>query len=239
MVLAATLTISLILFKIPVAPLAAVLLYSDFSLLLFICLIYATSAILFLLIFTVIFNSAVVGVIFSTVGWVISYSLPTSILDPLGSDRYMSISRSAKLSTSLLPNSGLYWAFRLISFLEGQGIGAKWSNLGMEAVPADNVTLGQIILIMLTSVLIYALLLWYLDNVWPFQYGIPKHPFFFLQKSYWYTELDHDSEMERVTGDTGNTDENVFEPPPPDAHTTIRSLPCDQEIPRHPQEGCR
>ncbi|XP_075727970.1 phospholipid-transporting ATPase ABCA3-like isoform X4 [Rhipicephalus microplus] len=265
MVLAATLTISLILFKIPVAPLAAVLLYSDFSLLLFICLIYATSAILFLLIFTVIFNSAVVGVIFSTVGWVISYSLPTSILDPLGSDRYMSISRSAKLSTSLLPNSGLYWAFRLISFLEGQGIGAKWSNLGMEAVPADNVTLGQIILIMLTSVLIYALLLWYLDNVWPFQYGIPKHPFFFLQiidvasrithrncyrrsslfykskwwyrrvyrlvwkrlkpkirkKSYWYTELDHDSEMERVTGDTGNTDENVFEPPPPDAHTTI------------------
>ncbi|XP_049274469.1 phospholipid-transporting ATPase ABCA3-like isoform X2 [Rhipicephalus sanguineus] len=265
MVLAVTLTISLILFKIPVAPLAAVLLYSDFSLLLFICLIYATSAILFLLLFTVIFNSAVVGVIFSTVGWVTSYSLPTSILDPLGSDRYMSVSRSAKLSTSLLPNSGLYWAFRLISFLEGQGIGAKWSNLGMEAVPADNVTLGQIVLIMLASVLIYALLLWYLDNVWPFQYGIPKHPLFFLQiinvaskitqrncyrrssvfykskwwyqrvyrlvwnrlkpkirkKSYWYTELDHDSEMEGVAGQEGNNDDNVFEPPPPDAHTTI------------------
>lgn len=221
MVLAVTLTISLILFKIPVAPLAAVLLYSDFSLLLFVCLIYATSAILFLLLFTVIFNSAVVGVIFSTVGWVTSYSLPTSILDPLGSDRYMSISRSAKLSTSLLPNSGLYWAFRLISFLEGQGIGAKWSNLGMEAVPADNVTLGEIVLIMLTSVLIYALLLWYLDNVWPFQYGIPKHPLFFLQKSYWYTELDHDSEMEGVAGREGNNDDNVFEPPPPDAHTTI------------------
>ncbi|XP_070383250.1 phospholipid-transporting ATPase ABCA3-like isoform X2 [Dermacentor albipictus] len=181
LVLAVTLTISLILFKIPVAPLAAVLLYSDFSLLLFICLIYATSAILFLLLFTVIFNSAVVGVIFSTVGWVISYSLPTSILDPLGTDRYMSVSRNAKLSTSLLPNSGLYWAFRLISFLEGQGIGAKWSNLGTEAVPADNVTLGQIVLIMLASVFIYALLLWYLDNVWPFQYGIPKHPLFFLQ----------------------------------------------------------
>ncbi|KAL1437474.1 hypothetical protein MTO96_048860 [Rhipicephalus appendiculatus] len=219
MVLAVTLTISLILFKIPVAPLAAVLLYSDFSLLLFICLIYATSSILFLLLFTVIFNSAVIGVIFSTVGWVISYSLPTSILDPLGSDRYMSISRSAKLSTSLLPNSGLYWAFRLISFLEGQGIGAKWSNLGMEAVPADNVTLGQIVLIMLVSVLIYALLLWYLDNVWPFQYGIPKHPLFFLQKSYWYTELDHDSEG--VAGQEGNANDNVFEPPPPDAHTTI------------------
>lgn len=221
MVLAITLTISLILFKIPVAPLAAVLLYSDFSLLLCICLIYATSAILFLLLFTVIFNNAVVGVIFSTVGWVTSYSLPTSILDPLGSDRYMSISRSAKLSTSLLPNSGLYWAFRLISFLEGQGIGAKWSNLGMDAVPADNVTLGEIVLLMLTSVLIYAVLLWYLDNVWPFQYGIPKHPLFFLLKSYWYTELDHDSELEGVSGQEDNDIDSVFEPPPPDAHTTI------------------
>lgn len=222
LVLAVTLTISLVMFKIPVAPLAAVLLYSDFSLLLFICLIYATSAILFLLLFTVIFNSAVVGVIFSTIGWVISYSLPTSLLDPLGSDRYTSISSAAKLSTSLLPNSGLYWAFRLISFFEGQGIGAKWSNLGIVAVPADNITLGQVVLMMLVSVLIYALLLWYLDNVWPFQYGIPKHPLFFLQKSYWYTALEHDSEREGTIGAAEETSsDGVFEPPPPDVRTTI------------------
>lgn len=220
LVLAVTLTISLILFKIPVAPMAAVLLYSDFSLLLFICLIYATSAILFLLIFTVIFNSAVVGVIFSTVGWVVSYSLPTTLLDPLGDDRYMGISRSAKLATSLLPNSGLYWAFRLISFFEGQGMGANWGNLATVAVPADNVTLGAIVLMMLTSVLIYAVLLWYLDNVWPFQYGIPKHPFFFLQKSYWYTAMTHDAERDMGDG-LEQSNERVFEPPPPDARTTI------------------
>lgn len=220
LVLAVTLTISLILFKIPVAPMAAVLLYSDFTLLLFICLIYATSAILFLLLFTVIFNSAVVGVIFSTVGWVISYSLPTTLLDPLGDDRYMGVSRTAKLATSLLPNSGLYWAFRLVSFFEGQGMGANWGNLATVAVPADNVTLGAIILMMLTSVVVYALLLWYLDNVWPFQYGIPKHPLFFLQKSYWYTAVVPD--MEREMGDgLEPSNERVFEPPPPDARTTI------------------
>ncbi|XP_077531563.1 phospholipid-transporting ATPase ABCA3-like isoform X3 [Haemaphysalis longicornis] len=220
LVLAVTLTISLILFKIPVAPMAAVLLYSDFSLLLFICLIYATASILFLLLFTVIFNSAVVGVIFSTVGWVISYSLPTTLLDPLGEDRYMGISRTAKLATSLLPNSGLYWAFRLISFFEGQGMGANWGNLATVAVPADNVTLGAIVLMMLASVLIYALLLWYLDNVWPFQYGIPKHPFFFIQKSYWYTAVTPDAERDMGDG-AEPSNKSVFEPPPPDARTTI------------------
>lgn len=57
LVMAVTSVISLVLFKIEVAPLAAVLLYSDFSLLLFIMLLYATGAILFLLLFTIIFNN--------------------------------------------------------------------------------------------------------------------------------------------------------------------------------------
>ncbi|EEC00249.1 ABC transporter, putative [Ixodes scapularis] len=37
-------------------------------------------------------------------------------------------------------------------------------------------------LVMIGSVFIYGLLLWYLDNVWPYQYGIPKHPLYFLQR---------------------------------------------------------
>lgn len=66
-------------------------------------------------------NAAVVGVIFSTVGWVLSFTLPTTLLDPPDEDSYMGIGRSLKLTTSLLPNTGLYWCYRLISFFEGQG----------------------------------------------------------------------------------------------------------------------
>ncbi|KAM7299963.1 hypothetical protein ISCGN_020527, partial [Ixodes scapularis] len=124
----------------------------------------------------------VVGVIFSTVGWVLSYSLPTTLLDPLGQDNYMVIGRSVKLATSLFPNCGLYWCYRLISYFEGQGIGASWTNINNQAVPSDNVTLLEIMLVMIGSVFIYGLLLWYLDNVWPYQYGIPKHPLYFLQQ---------------------------------------------------------
>ncbi|XP_040061354.3 LOW QUALITY PROTEIN: phospholipid-transporting ATPase ABCA3 [Ixodes scapularis] len=219
LVMAVTSVISLVLFKIEVAPLAAVLLYSDFSLLLFIMLLYATGAILFLLLFTIIFNNAVVGVIFSTVGWVLSYSLPTTLLDPLGQDNYMVIGRSVKLATSLFPNCGLYWCYRLISYFEGQGIGASWTNINNQAVPSDNVTLLEIMLVMIGSVFIYGLLLWYLDNVWPYQYGIPKHPLYFLQKSYWYSSTDYDSgsDMEAVD----DTSPDVFEAPPHNVETTI------------------
>ncbi|CAN8022545.1 unnamed protein product [Ixodes persulcatus] len=219
LVMAVTSVISLVLFKIEVAPLAAVLLYSDFSLLLFIMLLYATGAILFLLLFTILFNNAVVGVIFSTVGWVLSYSLPTTLLDPLGQDNYMVIGRSVKLATSLFPNCGLYWCYRLISYFEGQGIGASWTNLNDQAVPADNVTLLEIVLVMIGSVFIYGLLLWYLDNVWPYQYGIPKHPLYFLQKSYWYSSADYDSASDMEAVDDASPD--VFETPPQNVDTTI------------------
>ncbi|KAG0409982.1 hypothetical protein HPB47_012907, partial [Ixodes persulcatus] len=219
LVMAVTSVVSLVLFKIKVAPLAAVLLYSDFSLLLFIMLLYATGAILFLLLFTVFFNNAVVGVIFSTVGWVLSFTLPTTLLDPPDEDSYMGIGRSLKLTTSLLPNTGLYWCYRLISFFEGQGIGASWTNINSQAVPADNVTLLEIVLVMIGSVFIYGLLLWYLDNVWPYQYGIPKHPLYFLQKSYWYSSTDYDSgsDMEAVD----DTSPDVFEAPPHNVDTAI------------------
>uniref|UniRef100_V5HCJ7 Putative retinal-specific rim abc transporter n=1 Tax=Ixodes ricinus TaxID=34613 RepID=V5HCJ7_IXORI len=219
LVMAVTSVISLVLFKIEVAPMAAVLLYSDFSLLLFIMLLYATGAILFLLLFTILFNNAVVGVIFSTVGWVLSYSLPTTLLDPLGQDNYMVIGRSVKLATSLFPNCGLYWCYRLISYFEGQGIGASWTNLNNQAVPADNVTLLEIVLVMIGSVFIYGLLLWYLDNVWPYQYGIPKHPLYFLQKSYWYSSTDYDSGSDMEAVDDASPD--VFEAPPQNVDTTI------------------
>ncbi|CAN7995326.1 unnamed protein product [Ixodes hexagonus] len=219
LVLAVTSVISLVLFKIEVAPMAAVLLYSDFSLLLFIMLLYSTAAILFLLLFTVLFNNAVVGVIFSTVAWVLSFSLPTTLLDPLGEDKYMGIGRSVKLATSLLPNSGLYWCYRLIAYFEGQGKGASWANMNSQAVPADNVTLLDVVLVMIASVFMYGVLLWYLDNVWPYQYGIPKHPLYFLQKSYWYSSTDYDSGSDTEAMDEGPPD--VFEAPLHNIDSTI------------------
>lgn len=212
--------IMLALFKVQVDKNAAVLFYSDFFLLLVILLLYCTATLLFLLNFTVIFNSPVVGVVFAVICWVASYSLPTSLLDPLGQDLYNSIRASAKLGTSLLPNAGLYWCFRLVGFLEARGIGASWSHLWSPAMPGDNVSLGQVMLMMLASIFLYALLLWYLDNIWPLQYGIPKHPLFFLQRSYWQPEtdkLDHNT----VANEEGGADSDFVEQPPPGMEVTI------------------
>ncbi len=43
---------------------------------------------------------------------------------------------------------------------------------------------GAILMLLLDSVL-YAVLAWYVEAVWPGQYGVPKPWYFFLTKSYW------------------------------------------------------
>ena len=32
---------------------------------------------------------------------------------------------------------------------------------------------------------LYGLLMWYIEAVWPGQYGVPKPPYFFLTTNYW------------------------------------------------------
>ncbi len=38
---------------------------------------------------------------------------------------------------------------------------------------------------MLFDSFIYGLLAWYIETVWPGQYGVPKPWYFFLTKNYW------------------------------------------------------
>ncbi|XP_064490186.1 ATP-binding cassette sub-family A member 2-like [Ornithodoros turicata] len=228
-IMATVSVILVVLLKVEVAPNVAVLYFTDFSLLLVILLLYSVASLLFLLLFTIIFNSPVVGVVFSVIGWVVSYAVPTTLLDPQGSDRYYTLSAKAKLLTSLLPNTGLHWCFRLINFLEVQGIGASWSNLYVPAVPADNIVLGQVMLLMLASTFLYSFLIWYLDNVWPYQYGIPKHPLYFLQISYWRPPIeDYNEVLESLRDDKDDVDS--IEPAPADAHVSIQLFKVTKEF---------
>ncbi|XP_003740839.1 retinal-specific ATP-binding cassette transporter [Galendromus occidentalis] len=179
-------------FKIPVRMDQAVLTRSDPTLILSVFLLHAVGATLYLMFLTVLFQSPVIGTLVGTLCWFLSLSISTSFLDPINQNRYQSLSRSAKLLTTLfLPNSGLYWCFKLISFRESQGVGAHWASIYSPAVPGDNIVLGSVMTDLLLGCLLYSLLIFYLDNVWPWQLGIPRHPLFLFQafllfqRSYW------------------------------------------------------
>lgn len=57
---------------------------------------------------------------------------------------------------------------------------------------------------MIMSTLLMSLLIWYLDNVWPWQVGVPKPIWFPFTKNYWFpkqsseeTTFDSNSELKQ------------------------------------------
>uniref|UniRef100_A0A8C6FVB6 ABC transporter domain-containing protein n=1 Tax=Moschus moschiferus TaxID=68415 RepID=A0A8C6FVB6_MOSMO len=65
------------------------------------------------------------------------------------------------------------------------GYGAKWNNFLSRVSPDDELTLAQIMVMLLFDAFLYGLLTWYIDAVFPGKYGVPKPWYFFMQVSYW------------------------------------------------------
>uniref|UniRef100_A0AAQ5X1S9 P-type phospholipid transporter n=1 Tax=Amphiprion ocellaris TaxID=80972 RepID=A0AAQ5X1S9_AMPOC len=69
---------------------------------------------------------------------------------------------------------------------EQQGIGIQWHNINKSPEEGERYTFVISIVMMLVDAVIHWLLTWYIENVFPGQYGIPKPWYFPFTKSYWY-----------------------------------------------------
>ncbi|XP_041357912.1 phospholipid-transporting ATPase ABCA1-like isoform X2 [Gigantopelta aegis] len=87
-----------------------------------------------------------------------------------------------------------------ISRYEEQMIGIQWSNLYDSPLTNDTFSMGFCIWMMLVDAAIYGLLTWYIETVFPGDYGIPRKWYFFIQKSYWcgiqFEPNDNDPSLE-------------------------------------------
>ena len=107
---------------------------------------------------------ALAGVIFFT------FYLP----DYYVKTNYHEMSKVEKLTTGLLFNTGMALGARIIGLYEGTGEGAQWSNFTKPATVDDNISLLDVIFLLLFDCGCHVLITWYLDSVYPGEYGIPK-----------------------------------------------------------------
>ncbi|TRY97479.1 hypothetical protein DNTS_008213 [Danionella cerebrum] len=68
---------------------------------------------------------------------------------------------------------------------EEQGVGIQWFNLRSSPMEGDSYNFSTSIVMLYADALIYAVATWYIEAVFPGQYGIPRPWYFIFQLNYW------------------------------------------------------
>ncbi|KAL8611831.1 hypothetical protein ACOMHN_041293 [Nucella lapillus] len=181
----------------------SVLANSDISLFYVFLLCYAVALITFCFMISVIVQKANVGAAVAGIlffGFYFPYLFVT----------YEDLTESSKLGLCLLFNMAMAFGANLIGLYEGTGSGAKWNNFSKTATVDDNFTLLQAMVMLLVDSAIHLLITWYIENVRPGEFGVPRPYYFCFTKSYW---CGGDQQSDTVY-DTDAKDEEHFEPDP-------------------------
>ncbi|KAM9790018.1 retinal-specific phospholipid-transporting ATPase ABCA4-like [Neosynchiropus ocellatus] len=157
-----------------------VLNYSDPVLVFFFLLTFTVATIMQCFLMSVFFNKANLAAACSGIIYFTLY-LP-HILCFAWQDR---ITTKIKLAASLLSPVAFGFGTEYLSRYEEQGLGLQWDNIQTSPLEKDTYSFLTSVLMMMVDAVVYGVLAWYLDNVFPGQYGIGRPFYFPLQPSYW------------------------------------------------------
>ncbi|XP_040829656.1 phospholipid-transporting ATPase ABCA3-like [Ochotona curzoniae] len=158
-----------------------VLQYSDPSVVVLFLLCYVTSLIIFAFMISTFFTNASLAVAITGFFYFVSF-FPQVIIVA----QYAQMSFTQKITSCLIANIALAIWIDLLCKSEMKRIGVQWDNLFSPVIPGDTFTLGHVFIMLLVDACLYGLVTWYIEAVFPGEYGVPKRWYFFLQKSYWF-----------------------------------------------------
>eukprot|EP00051_Salpingoeca_urceolata_P015767 m.206008 g.206008 ORF g.206008 m.206008 type:complete len:2576 (+) comp18495_c0_seq1:570-8297(+) len=95
---------------------------------------------------------------------------------------------SSKMASMLSSTTALGLATQYISDFEYSGQGLTWSTLRQGQTACDDISVSVCLGMMIMDTFLYALLTWYIEAVFPGEFGVPRPWFFLFQKSYWLGE---------------------------------------------------
>uniref|UniRef100_A0A8C9I387 ATP binding cassette subfamily A member 4 n=1 Tax=Piliocolobus tephrosceles TaxID=591936 RepID=A0A8C9I387_9PRIM len=99
---------------------------------------------------------------------------------------------------------------------EEQGLGLQWSNIGNSPTEGDEFSFLMSMQMMLLDAAVYGLLAWYLDQVFPGDYGTPLPWYFLMQESYWLGGEGCSTREERALEKTEPLTEETEDPEHPE-----------------------
>ncbi|XP_075906360.1 phospholipid-transporting ATPase ABCA1-like [Nelusetta ayraudi] len=97
----------------------------------------------------------------------------------------------AKVVVSLLSPVAFGFGCEYFALFEEQGVGIQWSNLLASPLEEDSYNLTTSICLMLLDAVLYGVMTWYIEAVFPGQYGIPRPWYFPFTRTYWCGEKEN------------------------------------------------
>ncbi|XP_062285528.1 retinal-specific phospholipid-transporting ATPase ABCA4-like isoform X3 [Scomber scombrus] len=167
-----------------------VLNYSNPLLVFFFLLTFTITTIMQCFLMSVFFNKANLAAACSGIIYFTLY-LP-HILCFAWQDR---ITNNMKLAASFLSPVAFGFGTEYLSRYEEQGLGLQWDNIRTSPLEKDSYSFLTSVLMMVIDAVLYGILAWYLDNVFPGQYGVGRPFYFPFQSSYWQSAAPPHTEM--------------------------------------------
>uniref|UniRef100_A0A4W6GB51 ATP binding cassette subfamily A member 3 n=1 Tax=Lates calcarifer TaxID=8187 RepID=A0A4W6GB51_LATCA len=167
--------LSISVFFVTVLPNGAVLTYSDPTLVFVFLLVFTVATINFSFMISAFFSRANVAAAAGGFIYFMSY-LPYLFLWP----RYDLLSHAQKVSACLISNVAMAMGAQLIGMFEGKGTGIQWCNLFDSVTVDDDFSLAQVLGLLLFDSVLYGLVAWYMEAVFPGEYGVPLPSYFFV-----------------------------------------------------------
>ncbi|TNN65133.1 Retinal-specific ATP-binding cassette transporter [Liparis tanakae] len=116
------------------------------------------------------------------------------------------ITKDMKILVSLLSQVAFGFGTEYLSRYEEQGLGLQWDNIRTSPLEGDEFSFLTSICMMGLDTVLYAVLAWYLDNVFPGQYGIGRPFYFPLLPCYWLNSVAPASDNNKLEIDTKGCD---------------------------------
>uniref|UniRef100_A0A672JKK1 P-type phospholipid transporter n=1 Tax=Salarias fasciatus TaxID=181472 RepID=A0A672JKK1_SALFA len=118
----------------------------------------------------------------------------------------------AKVIVSLLSPVAFGFGCEYFALFEEQGVGIQWSNLLASPLEEDSYNLTTSICLMLFDAVLYGVMTWYIEAVFPGQYGIPRPWYFPFTRTYWCGEKEN--KLSTLMSKKGNADAVCIEEEP-------------------------
>ncbi|XP_043856125.1 phospholipid-transporting ATPase ABCA3-like [Dromiciops gliroides] len=197
-------SVMIIIFSLKVRYNVSVLTKSDPTLVFFFLLCFAVATISFSFMISVFFSKANLAVATGGILYFFSY-LPFFYI----SFNIFSMTHYMKLLFCLFSNVAMALGVLFMIKLEGKGSGIQWKHV-LRISLSEKFGFGEVLIMLLIDSVLYGLVTWYVEAVFPGKYGIPQPWYFFIMPSYWSGKPRHDPKKKELENECNKLRKNPF-----------------------------